>query len=158
MGQKEPGPSSPQSNLLPQQQRGLGLAPTSLRCWSPGLGSPSSHVSPVPELGGEGGSLSWWCPVIILGRSWSHPTPSRVTLRSLAGEEGRASPSPSLEAPFYPPPTPAAERWESRIWQGAPPRLKTCKLASRRSLALNVRKSPGQLGLCKVCFGKSCST
>lgn len=27
MGQEELGPSSPQSNLLPQEQRGLGLAP-----------------------------------------------------------------------------------------------------------------------------------
>lgn len=73
----------------PGAERAGPCPATSLRCRSPGLGSPSSHVSPVPELEGEGGgSLSWWCPVIILGRSWSHPTPSRVTLRSLAGEEG----------------------------------------------------------------------
>lgn len=106
----------------------------------------------------------------VLGRLWSVWFPA-VTLRSLAGEERsggtrRLTPPPAPHTHTPPPPRPSpvwrlhpvAERWERRIWQGAPPEQGACKRGKGRSPALNVRKSPGQLGLCKVCFGKSCST
>lgn len=139
-------------------------AVSSPRSWNPSLDShPQTPLLNLRARGRRKGTSVLVVPggtsfpfSTVLDGLWSiwHPADSHSGpwLRRIGPVGGEGSPASGLEAP------PSAGRWERRIWQGAPSGLGTCELGRARSPALNVRKSPGQLGLCKVCFGKTCST